>query len=433
MTALGLSWRWLWSRPTVTALNLVMLSLGLGAMLLISLVSEQLEHQAGRDLAGIDLVVGAKGSPLQLILAGVFHIDTPPGNIPAATQAQMAALPQVASVIPISLGDSWQGFRIVGTEASLMAQYEVPLAEGRTSYWAINDASVPTIRKPCQLSPSEMGMTLAEGRAWSAPLEAVLGADVARRTKAAVGTVFVGSHGLGGGGEAHGETPYRVVGRLQPCACVLDRLVLTSTESVWAVHEDATALDDEDRAALREEREVTMLLVRYATPLAAVTMPRWVQAQPGLQAAVPALEAARLFRLLGTGLDVLRGLAAVLLLVAGLSVWVALVHAVREREPDLAMLRLLGAPPRRVATVLVLEALWLALLGVLAGLVLGHGMTALLGWALQAERSLSLTGWWWSVQHLWLAGVALGLVGLAVIWPVWRVVRLDVARLLQGG
>jgi putative ABC transport system permease protein len=384
----------------VTALNLVMLSLGLGAMLLISLVSEQLEHQAGRDLAGIDLVVGAKGSPLQLILAGVFHIDTPPGNIPAATQAQMAALPQVASVIPISLGDSWQSFRIVGTEASLMALYEVPLAEGR---------------------------------AWSAPLEAVLGADVARRTKAAVGTVFVGSHGLGGGGEAHGDTPYRVVGRLQPCACVLDRLVLTSTESVWAVHEDATALDEEDRAALREEREVTMLLVRYATPLAAVTMPRWVQAQPGLQAAVPALEAARLFRLLGTGLDVLRGLAAVLLLVAGLSVWVALVHAVREREPDLAMLRLLGAPPQRVATVLVLEALWLALLGVLAGLVLGHGMTALLGWALQAERSLTLTGWWWSVQHLWLAGVAIGLVGLAVIWPVWRVVRLDVARLLQGG
>ncbi len=400
MSPLGLAWRWLWSRPTVTALNLVMLSLGLGAMLLISLVSEQLEHQAGRDLAGIDLVVGAKGSPLQLILAGVFHIDTPPGNIPAAIQAQMAALPQVASVIPISLGDSWQGFRIVGTEASLMALYEVPLAEGR---------------------------------AWSAPLEAVLGSDVARRTKAAAGTVFVGSHGLGGGGEAHGDTPYRVVGRLQPCACVLDRLVLTSTESVWAVHENATALDEEDRAALREEREVTMLLVRYATPLAAVTMPRWVQAQPGLQAAVPALEAARLFRLLGTGLDVLRGLAAVLLLVAGLSVWVALVHAVREREPDLAMLRLLGAPPQRVAAVLVLEALWLALLGVLAGLVLGHGMTALLGWALQAERSLSLTGWWWSVQHLWLAGVALGLVGLAVIWPVWRVVRLDVARLLQGG
>jgi putative ABC transport system permease protein len=399
MTALGLAWRWLWSRPTVTALNLAMLSLGLGAMLLISLVSEQLEHQAGRDLAGIDLVVGAKGSPLQLILAGVFHIDTPPGNIPAATQAQMAALPQVDSVIPISLGDSWQGFRIVGTEAPLMALY---------------------------------GVSLAEGRAWSAPLEAVLGADVARRTGASVGAVFVGSHGLGGGGEAHGDTPYRVTGRLQPCGCVLDRLILTSTESVWAVHEDATALDDEDRAALREEREVTMLLVRYATPLAAVTMPRWVQAQPGLQAAVPALEAARLFRLLGTGLDVLRGLAAVLLLVAGLSVWVALVHAVREREPDLAMLRLLGAPPRRVALVLVLEALWLALLGLLCGLVLGHGMTALLGWALQAERSLALTGWWWSVQHLWLAGLALGLVGLAVLWPLWRVARLDVARLLQG-
>jgi len=179
MKAWALAWRWLWSRPTVTALNLTMLSLGLGAMLMIALVSEQLEHQAGRDLAGIDLVVGAKGSPLQLILAGVFHVDTPTGNIPATTQAQLASLPQVASVIPVSLGDSWQGFRIVGTEPSLLALY---------------------------------GAEWAEGRAWQAPLEAVLGADVARRTGAVLGQSFVGIHGLGGGGEAHGETPYRVVG-----------------------------------------------------------------------------------------------------------------------------------------------------------------------------------------------------------------------------
>jgi putative ABC transport system permease protein len=399
VNALGLAWRWLWSRPTVTALNTAMLSLGLGAMLLLSLVSEQLEHQASRDLAGIDLVVGAKGSPLQLILAGVFHIDTPPGNIPATTQRQLAALPQVASVIPVSLGDSVQGFRIVGTEPSLIALY---------------------------------GASLAQGRPWAKPLEAVVGADVQRRTGLAPAATFAGTHGLGGGGEVHGDTPYTVVGTLARCGCVLDRLVLTSTESVWAVHEGATALDEEDRAALAEEREVTMLLVRYATPLAAVTLPRWVQAQPGLQAAVPALEAARLFRLLGTGLDVLRVLAGVLLAVAALSVWVALTHAVREREPDLAMLRLLGASPGRVASVLVLEALLLAGMGVLLGLLLGHGLTALIGLALQAERSLVLTGWWWSAQHLWLGGLAMLLVLLATLWPAWRVARLDVARLLQA-
>ncbi len=395
---LALAWRWLWSRPWVAALNLLMLSLGFGAMLLLSLVGEQIEAQAQRDLAGIDLVVGAKGSPLQLILAGVFHIDVPPGNIPLLAQMQIAAHPLVEQTVPISLGDTAQGYRIVGTSAALMDWYFTRVKSGRT---------------------------------WQAPLEAVLGAQVARSTGWRVGAEFAGSHGLGAGGYMHASKPYRVVGLLAPCGCVLDRLVLTSTESVWAVHEDDTALDDDDRRALEAERELTMLLVRYRSPLAAVTVPRWVQAQPGLQAAVPALESARLFRLLGVGLDLLRALALLLLGVAGLSVFVALMHAVREREPDLAMLRMLGASPRRVAAVLWLESALLALLGLLLGGLIGHGLTALVGWMLQTERSLTLTAAWWSPAHGGLAALALGLAFAAAAWPAWRLRRLDVTTLLQ--
>ncbi len=399
MELLRLAWRWLWSRPMVAALNLLMLALGFGAIVLLTLVSEQIEDQARRDLAGIDLVVGAKGSPLQLILAGVFHIDVPPGNIPLQALQQLQAHPLVAQAIPLSMGDSLQGHRIVGTTPDLMALY---------------------------------GATLAQGTGWVRPLEAVLGASAARATRLAPGDRFVGTHGLGASGEAHGEQPYRVTGVLAPCGCVLDRLVLTATESVWVVHEDATALDDDDRQALQAERELTMLLVRYRSPLAAVSLPRWVQAQPGLQAAVPALEAARLFRMLGVGLDLLRGLGSLLLLVAGLSVFVALTHAVREREPDLAMLRMLGAPPRRVVTVLLLEAALLSLLGLGAGLLLGHGLTALVGWMLQAERSLVVTGFWWSPQHPAWVLLALALALAAAAWPAWRVRRLDVTSLLQG-
>ena len=135
-----------------------------------------------------------------------------------------------------------------------------------------------------------------------------------------------------------------------------------------------------------------------------MTLPRWVNAQAGLQAAVPALESARLFRTVGAGLDVLRGFGALMMAVAALSLFVALTHAVREREPDLAMLRMLGAPPRRVAALLAFEALWLAGLGVLAGLAAGHGLTHLLGLVLKADRSLPLTGWWWSPLHPALAG-----------------------------
>jgi putative ABC transport system permease protein len=399
MRLVALAWRYLWARPLVAALNLALLALGVAAMSFVVIVSEQVEAGVQRDLKGIDLVVGAKGSPLQLILAGVFHLDVPTGNIPLASIKTLREHPLVERVVPLSLGDSLQGHRIVGTTLQYPALY---------------------------------GAQLAQGAYWTNQLQAVLGADVARDTKLGVGQTFIGTHGLGIGGEAHGDTPYTVTGLLARCGCVLDRLVLTSLESVWAVHETAIATDDEDRKLLEAEREVTLLLVAYRSPLAAVSLPRWVNAQEGLQAAAPALESARLLRMVGAGTDVLRGFGVVLLLAAAASVFVGLVHAVREREPDLAMLRMLGAPPHRVATLVLAEALLLALLGAAIGLVLGQGLTGLLGWELARQRSLHVTAWWGSVQQVGLVGGTLALAVLAAAWPAWRALRLDVSRLLQA-
>jgi putative ABC transport system permease protein len=399
MTLARLAWHYLWSRPLVAALNLALLALGVAAMSFVVSTSEQIERSVQRDLAGIDLVVGAKGSPLQLILAGVFHLDVPSGNIPLAAMQAVAAHEMVQQVVPLSLGDSLRGFRIVGTTPQYLALY---------------------------------GAKLAQGKPWAAPLQAVLGAQAARETALAPGATFAGVHGLGLEGEVHGDTPYTVTGVLAACGCVLDRLVLTSTESVWKVHEDATALDEDDRRALEAEREVTLLLVQYKTPLAAVTLPRWVNAQDALQSAAPALESARLLRMVGVGTDVLRGFGLVLLVVAALSVFIALYHAVREREGDLAMMRMLGAPPARVSALVAWEALWLAALGVGIGLLLGQGLTHLLGYLLAQQRSLSLTGWWWSTDLAWLVAGAFVLALLAAALPARRAYRLDVTQLLQA-
>lgn len=398
MSLWRLAWQLLWARPLVAALNASLLALGIGAMSLVSLTTEQLDQTVRRDLAGIDLVVGAKGSPLQLILSGVFHLDVPTGNIPLASWQALQTHPLVAQAVPLSLGDSLAGHRIVGTTPAYLALYQ-----GR----------------------------VATGRLWQKPLEVVLGAQVAQRTGLNLGAQVAGVHGLGEGGDAHADTPYTVVGQLARCGCALDRLVLTDLASVWEVHEGHTALDDEDRAALQAEREVTLLLVSYRTPLAAVTLPRWVNAQDGLQAAAPALESARLLRMVGVGTEVLQGFGALLLLVAGLSVFIALYHAVREREPDLAMMRMLGAPPSRVAALVAAEALCLAGVGCAAGLALGHGLTGLLGWYLQSERSLALTGWWWSASTPALVGMAVLLALAAAAWPARRAATLDVTLLLQ--
>jgi putative ABC transport system permease protein len=399
MSLLRLSWTYLWSRPLVTLLNLLLLTLGLAAVSFVLLASEQIERSVQKDLAGVDLVVGAKGSPMQLILAGVFHLDVPTGNIPLEAVRQLEAHPMVEQVIPLSLGDSYRGYRIVGTTWQYAAHYRAELAAGRV---------------------------------WSRPLEAVAGAEAARVAGLKVGDRFAGVHGLGGDGEAHGDTPYTVTGVLQPTGTVLDRLILTDLASVWEVHETATAVDEEDRRLLAEEREVTMLLVRYRTPLAAVSLPRWVNAQDGLQSAAPALETARLLRMVGVGTDVLRGFGIVLLLVAALSVFVGLYHAVRERSADLAMLRMLGAPPRRLAALVGMEALWLAAIGCASGVLVGHGLTALLGWLLQAQRSLSIDASAWATGE-WVVpfgAVVLALVSAAL--PAWNAYRLDVTRLLQA-
>jgi len=399
MTLARLAWTHLWAKPLAALLNLLLLMLGFAAISLVLLVSDQLEEGVRRDLAGIDLVVGAKGSPMQLILAGVFHLDVPPGNIALTAVDMLKQHPLVARVVPISLGDTLRGYRIVGTTPDYPALYAARLAGGRE---------------------------------WRKPLEAILGSEVAIATGLKPGDAFVGAHGLGTGGHLHGDTPYTAVGIYQRTGTVLDRLVLTSTESVWAVHELATATDAADLKALAEEREVTMLLVSYRSPIAAASLPRWVNSHAELQAASPALETARLLRMVGIGIDVLKGFGAVLLFVAGLSVFIALYHAVRERENDLAMMRMLGAPPRRVAAMVAFEALWLATLGAILGLALGHGLTHLLGLSLKAERSVSLSGTLWSVWEWSIPALAFALALLSSALPVWRAYRLDVTRLLQA-
>jgi putative ABC transport system permease protein len=399
MRTIALALRYLGSRPLAALLNLLLLTLGLASITFVVLVTTQVSRAFERDLAGIDLVVGAKGSPIQLILSGVFHIDVPPGNVALADVQALQQHPQVARLIPLSLGDSLRGFRIVGTTPDWLAHY--------------------------RLAP-------AQGRAWQQPLEAVLGAQAARETGLAVGQAFIGNHGLGGSGHGHGDAPYRVVGVLAPCGCVADRLVLTSLESVWQVHEKATALDDDDRKALEAEREVTMALITYKSPLAAVTFPRMVNTTTSMQAAAPAVEVTRLLRLLGVGAEVLQGLGAVLLVTAGLSVFIALWNAVRERRADLAMLRMLGASPARVAALLLCEALWLAIAATVLGLAAGHGLTALVGSVLAGQQSLPISGWTWVPHELWIPVAALGVAALAALMPAISAYRVDVASLLRS-
>ena len=398
MKTIVLAFHYLWARPLAAALNLLLLTLGLASMTFLLLVGHRLDQAFERDLAGIDVVVGAKGSPLQLILAGVFHMDVPPGNVPLKAVEALKAHPQVAKVIPISLGDSFRGFRIVGTSPDYVSHYDAKLAQG----------------------------TL-----WTVPMQAVLGAQVAAQTGLKPGDRFAGSHGLGGTGHPHGDNPYLVSGVLGTSGSVLDRLILTATESVWQVHESTTALDESDKKIMQDERELTLALIQYRTPLAAVTFPRFINSSTEMQAAAPALEITRLLNMLGVGIDVMRALAGVLLLTAGLSVFIALWSAVRERRADLALLRMLGASPGKVAALLLCEALWLALLATVLGLLAGQGLVIGLGWLLKMDQSVLIGGWVWPAALWSVPMLAFGVAAFAALLPALGAYRVSVFELLQ--
>jgi putative ABC transport system permease protein len=403
VSLLRISFAYLRAKPLATALNLLLLALGIATIAVLMLATRQIEERMGRDARGIDMVAGAKGSPMQLVLSAVFHLDAPAGNIPLKDAMKLAKHRLVKRAIPMALGDSFRSFRIVGTNHDYLVHY---------------------------------GAALAEGALWTRPMQAVLGAEAARATGLRVGAKFAGAHGLGEGGDEHESVPYEVVGVLAPTGSVIDRVVLTSVESVWAVHQHGEPGDDPQKlidAMDEEEKELTALLIQYSSPLAAATLPRAVNAGATLQAASPAYESARLFRMLGVGVEVLRAFGLVLVLAAGLSVFIALTNALEERRYDLAVMRMLGASRAKLMGLLLVEGLVLSAVGAAIGLALGHLLTEVLGAALRAQQQVPVTGWTWATGELWLIGLALVVGVLAALLPAWRASRAEVAPVLAEG
>ncbi len=388
-----LAWAYLAARPFATALSVAMLAIGVGTLALLLLFTGQAEERLNRDARPVDLVVGAKGSPLQIILSSVLQVDVPTGNIPLAEATRLAANPMVASATPIALGDTFRGRRIVGTDASYLALY---------------------------------GATLAQGRVFAQPMEAVVGAEVARRFSIGTDAELVGSHGLGATGPAHEGRRYRVVGVLAPTGTVIDRLVVTPLASVWEVHEA-----HHDAGAAPEAREITALLVKYRTPLAAAIMPRQVNATTSMQAAAPAYEMARLMNLVGVGVDVLRAFALVLMATAALSLFAALMSALQERRYDLALLRMLGARPAALFALLACEGVTLVGAGVILGLVLGHAAAGVLGSWIARTNAWSITGYAWQPAEGWMALAVLAGGALTCLVPAFQAYRRDPAILLK--
>ena len=388
-------------RPLTWAFNVLTLSTGVAVVLALALMNQAINDRFTRDLAGIDLVIGAKGSPLQIVLSTVFQMDVPTGNIKLSLAQQFARNMLVAQAVPVSMGDNVDEARIIGTTPAYASLY---------------------------------GASLAQGRWWSRPMEAVIGSSAARRLHFHVGEVFIGAHGLSGSSDLHRNSPYVVTGILKPAGAVIDRLVLTDVASVWQVHEHHDPNDhDEDATAQPKEREVTALLIKYRSAMGALMLPRQVRATPDLQAAAPAIEATRLFSLLGVGADVLKGVGAAILGLAAIGFFISLFAAVSQRRRDLALLRALGARPVLLLAVVGVEAALMGLVGGVIGVLAGRALAefaARLSMA-QASGPTLMPPAFGAMD--WIAvGAAVGLACLASIGPALIAARTNPSKELAG-
>ena len=437
-TACMLALAYLRQRFFATALNVLLLAMGVATIIVVLLLTHQVEQAMRRDAKNIDLVVGAKGSPLQIILSSIYQLDVPTGNI-ALTDAQaLLKNPLIKEGIPLSMGDSYRGARIIGTTPAYIALY---------------------------------GGTFASGAAFSKPFEAVIGARVAADMGLTVGAKFVGAHGItqGPGTQAHDAHPLSVVGVLAPTQTVLDRVILVNLETVWDVHapaantqvvnaqamaarlagltarpkvENETAHDhdhdhDDEKADAEgntqlDTRQITALLIRYATPLAAAMLPREINSNSAMQAAIPAVETVRMFGLLDVGVKAMQAIALAMIIAAGLGVFIALSQALEARYPDLVQLRLLGASPSLLAAALAIEGLLLTALGGILGLALGHIGAALIGALSAVSNQLQIGGLLFLPQEWAVLGGCLLLGVVAALLPAMGAYRVDISEALAG-
>jgi putative ABC transport system permease protein len=395
-------------KPLSTLLSIILFAIGVAVISLVIKAEYYLENNYRKNLAGIDLVVGAKGSPLQLILSSVLHIDSPTGNISLEEVRKIERNPLVKSTIPVALGDNYKGFRIVGTETDYAGLYKAELLEGKM---------------------------------FEKPLDAVVGANVTKKAKLKLNDNFAGVHGVMHEGHSHDEYEYTVTGILMPTGSVVDNLILTPVESVWMVHssqnheheseehdhdhaeeahdhnhghndeahdhtESGELVHNHDQAKQSEEsidnilhkiehqeelteeevqiyntyrgiltdkkqmveNQITALFVFYQNPMAAATLPRMINENTTLQAASPALEFNRLQSLLGYGITLLRLLAWIIITISGINIFIYLLNTINQSIGEIALLRATGVSRNKIFLLILLQGMFLSVLGWLTGI-----------------------------------------------------------------
>lgn len=415
MSVLKLAWKNIISNPLNLLLSIILFGLGIGLISFLMLLNTQLSENFERNLADIDLVIGAKGSPLQMILCSMYHIDNPTGNI-TIDEAKAFINPQhplLQKSVPLSLGDSYKRHRIVGTNYGILELYNAELDQGKL---------------------------------WEEDLEVTIGEGVAKATGLNIGDSFKSSHGFDDDEDmSHDHSAFKVVGILKPSGTVVDQLILTNPSTVWSVHDHASEDHDHDHShestpvrsneelLNHPEKDITSLLIRYKdrTNFRTLSLPRAINDNTDMQAASPPYEINKLYSLIGVGTDAIRWLALLIALVSAISIFISLYKSMKERKYELSLIRVMGGSRGVLFMLIVVEGVILAIIGYFIGMIISHGGMEVMSKFLQSSYRYDFTGWRWIIGDAWLflGSIALGIV--AALIPAYQASYTDIHKTLS--
>ena len=410
---LKLAWKNIVKRPFSSGLSVLLLASSIMIIILAFLTMQQLENKFNENANKIDLVVGAKGSRLQLVLCNVFHVDNPTGNIKMKDVTFLSKHPFVKNAIPISLGDNYKSYRIVGTNQNFLQKlYKAPLKQGKL---------------------------------FEKPYEVVLGFNVASKIDLKLGDTFYGSHGIDASLHEHHDSKYTVVGLLEYSGEVTDNLILTSLESVWQIHSEdhqkgSFDLNFEKKhdhhhhhkpTSVEEYKEITALLVNYKSPRAKFSIPGIVNNKKQLMAAEPAIEVQRLFDLIKPASKVIAILAWFIFGLAFFSMLITMINSMKNRKYEIAMMRASGATSKLVLISILTEGFLIAFIGGLIGVFIGHILLEIMGQYLTNQYHYKFSGLVFNVFELWLfiGTIAIGIISTFV--PSVAAYNMDISSTLK--
>ena len=399
MNIFKLSFKNIFHKPVGTVLSIVLLTLAVGIISILIHVNASIENQMNNNLKGIDMVVGAKGSPLQLILSSVYHVDSPTGNISLADANSITKNRMVKNSTKLSFGDNYKGFKIVGTEKNFLELYKCDVEDGRI---------------------------------WKKSLEAVVGNKVAEILELKIGDEFTSSHGLGDYGESHEDSVFKVVGILKTSNSVADQLILTSLESVWDIHKEHDHDHDEEHEHGEDSKEITSILVKFDSPMNIISFPRYINEETNMQAAVPSYEISRLFKIFGIGFETLTYLAYLIMFVSGLSLFLNLLNSLKERKYEMALIRTIGGTKVQTSLMLFYESIILCIIGFIGGIILSRVGILVISNLLEESLNYSISiPILLSNQEILLLIFSISIGILACVIPAVNVYNMNISKTLS--